>query len=332
MERQNRAAKVLVADGNEALRELLTELLVIDGYEVMAARDGGEALHALCEGSFDLALIDVVMPGCDGFDVCRAFKSVAGSGTTPIILVTGMDSRDDRIKAVECGADDFLNKPVNREELRSRVRSLVRLKRFTDELKQVEAVLGTLAQTIEAKDTAAGHCERLSQLSMDLAKRLGLAESECQALKRGGLMHDIGKIVVPEHILLKHGPLTSDERKIVEQHTVTGERICAPLDSFQMVLPIIRHHHERYDGSGYPDGLAGENIPLTARVLHVADVYEALTTERPYRKAMSSKEAIAVMRAEVKRGWMEGHLLSEFESCVNARPEIPQPLRVSRPA
>jgi putative two-component system response regulator len=196
---------------------------------------------------------------------------------------------------------------------------LIKLKHFTDELEHAEKVLFSLALSIEAKDAyTEGHCERLSDYSTALGRQLGLAEEQLVALRRGGIVHDIGKIAIPEHILMKPGPLTAEERRIMEQHPVIGERICAPLKTFQDVLPIIRHHHERMDGSGYPDGLKSEAIPLTARVLAVVDVYDALSTERPYRKALSNEEAFKVMGEEVKRGWWDPHLFAELQKTVAA--------------
>ena len=219
------------------------------------------------------------MPERNGFDVCREVKSSPDTRLIPVVLVTASTAVADRIEGIECGADDFLSKPVNREELLARVRSLLRLKQFTDELENAETVLFSLALSIEAKDPyTEGHCDRLSQYSVVLAERLDLPNDLRIALRRAGTVHDIGKVAVPEHVLLKPGPLTPEEWKVMKQHPVVGERICAPLKSFRHVLPVIRSHHEKLDGSGYPDGLKGDEIPLTARVLQVVDIYDALTT------------------------------------------------------
>jgi putative two-component system response regulator len=309
---------ILVADDNELNRELLSTLLSEEGYQVILATDGQQALEQIGADSIDLAILDVVMPRKTGFDVCLAIKAKADTRLIPVLLVTGLNRDDDRIRGIMCGADDFLAKPVNKHELLARVHSLIRLKQFTDELDNAEAVLSSLALSIEAKDPyTEGHCDRLSKYSVSIAEKLGLPEDLRVALRRGGLVHDIGKLAVPEHILLKPGPLTPDERKVMEQHTIAGERICAPLRSFRHVLPIIRHHHEKQDGSGYPDGLKGDQIPLTARILQVTDIYDALSTDRPYRKALPPEKAFAIMRDEAKRGWWDGSVLAEFEAIVS---------------
>jgi putative two-component system response regulator len=309
---------ILVADDNEANCELLSALLGAEGYQVVCAADGQKALEQVDRNSIDLALLDVVMPRPTGFEVCLAMKSKAETRLIPVVLLTSLNGDDDRIRGIMCGADDFLSKPVNKHELLARVRSLLRLKQFTDELDNAETVLSSLALSIEAKDPyTEGHCDRLSKYSVAMAERLGLPEDMRVALRRGGLVHDIGKLGVPEHILLKPGPLTPEERKIMEQHTIMGERICAPLRSFRNVLPIIRHHHEKWDGSGYPDGLKGEQIPLTARILQITDIYDALTTDRPYRQALPPQEAFAILRKEVERGWWDVSILDEFEAVVH---------------
>src|SRR5438445_2006930 len=308
---------ILVADDNEANRELLSALLSAEGYQVVCAANGQEALAQVDSGSIDLALLDVVMPRRTGFQVCQAMKSKPETRLTPVILLTSLNSDADRIHGIMCGADDFLNKPVNKHELLARVHSLLRLKQFTDELDNAETVLFSLALTIEAKDPyTEGHCDRLSKYSVALGEKLGLPQDLRVALRRGGIIHDIGKLAVPEHILLKPGPLTPEERKIMEQHTVIGENICAPLRSVRHVLPIMRHHQDKQDGSGYPDGLKGAQVPLTARILQITDVQDALTTERHYRHALPLENAFTIMREEVKRGWWDASILDEFETIV----------------
>ncbi len=240
-----------------------------------------------------------------------------------MILVTGLCAASDRIQGIVSGADDFLNKPVNPQEVRARVKSLLRLKSYIDELENAEIVLSSLAMSIEAKDPYThGHCERLSNYSVALGKKLGLSDELCVALRKGGIVHDIGKVAVPERILLKPERLTPEEWYIMKQHPAVGERICAPLRSFRAVLPIIRHHHEKLDGTGYPDGLKGDEIPLTARILQTVDIYDALTTDRPYRPALPIDEALETMRSEAKRGWWDSTLIDEFESLVAVPVEV----------
>jgi putative two-component system response regulator len=310
---------VLVADDDQLQCHLLFELLNAEGYRVVCARDGREAMEQVKNDAIDLLLLDVRMPYASGFEVCQAIKSNPETRLIPVVLLTGASGDADRVQGIVCGADDFLQKPVNKHELLARAHSLVLLKQFTDDLDNAENVLLSLALSIEAKDPyTEGHCHRLSKFSVQVGERLGLPEHLRVALRRGGLVHDIGKLAVPERILLKPGPLTRDERRVMEQHTVIGERICAPLRSFRHVLPIIRHHHEKWDGSGYPDGLEGEQIPLTARILQITDIFDALTTDRPYRQALPPEQAFSIIRAEVKRGWWDGAVLDEFEATVLA--------------
>lgn len=305
---------ILVVDDNATNRTLLEELLSAQGYKVITAADGQQALRQFARVKPDLVLLDVMMPGLDGFEVCRRLKNNAETRLTPVVLVTALSATEHRVRGIEAGADDFLNKPVDRSELLARVRSLLSLKAYTDELDRAESVLFALARSIEGKDPyTEGHCERLVDYSARLGEHIGLPPEQITALRRAGIVHDIGKVAVPDAILLKPGKLTPEEWKIMREHPVEGERICAPLKSFRLVLPIIRHHHEKWDGSGYPDGLKGEGIPLTARVLTIVDVYDALTTERPYKRAWSPAEALATMEDEIKKGWWDPRLLAEFQ-------------------
>ena len=310
---------ILVVDDQEPNRELLDELLTAQGFKVITVPDGASAFLELTRTQVDLVLMDVMMPNLSGFEICDKIKSNPETCLIPVVLITALSEKEDRIEGIKAGADDFLTRPVDRTELLARVRSLLRLKQRTDELERAEAVLFTLARSIEGKDPYThGHCERLSEGSTRLGAHLGLAEEEITALRRAGVVHDIGKVAVPDAILLKPGKLTEDEWKLMREHSVVGERICAPLKSFRLVLPIIRHHHEKLDGSGYPDGLRGDAIPMTARILQVVDVYDALTTERPYKRAFSTTDALQTMREEVDKGWWDRHIFDEFEQLIKS--------------
>ena len=308
------SARVLVVDDDRALRAALQRLLRAEGFEVWTAANGREALEFFREGiAPDVVLLDVVMPEVDGFEVCKRLKQDPETRLTPVVMLTGLHAVEDRVRGIEAGADDLLTKPFERTELLARVRSLVRLKSYTDELERAESVVFALALSIEGKDPyTQGHCERLSRLAGRLGARVGLPEDSVVALERGGIVHDLGKIAVPDAILLKPGRLTQEDWAILREHPVKGEEICSGLKSFQQVLPIIRHHHEKRDGSGYPDGLAGDDVPMTARVLQVVDVYDALTTERPYKRALGHVEALGVMQEEVERGWWDPNVYDAF--------------------
>jgi putative two-component system response regulator len=310
---------ILVADDQSSNRELLEELLTTQGFRVIAASDGAAALEQLTRVQADLVLLDVMMPGLSGFEVCEKIKNNPETYLIPVVLITALSDKQDRIEGIKVGADDFLTRPVDRTELLARVRSLLRLKQRTDELERAESVLFTLARSIEGKDPYThGHCERLSDYAARLGEHLGLSEDQLTALRRAGVVHDIGKIAVPDAILLKPGSLTAEEWTLVREHPVVGERICAPLKSFRFVLPIIRHHHEKCDGSGYPDGLRGEAIPVTARVMQIVDVYDALTTDRPYKKAFSITDALQTMKQEVAKGWWDIQIFDQFERLVRS--------------
>lgn len=326
--------RILIVDDEPAIRDGLERLLRRRSYQTRTACDGSSALLECISFRPDLILLDVMMPGRDGFDICREIKSNADTRLIPVVLITGLSEKSDRIRGIEAGADDFLSKPIDVSELDARVRSLLRLKAFTDELEHAESVLFTLALSIESRDPYThGHCTRLAEFSSRLGERIGLRADDIIALRRAGVVHDVGKVVVPDAVLLKPGPLTPEERAIIKQHTGVGEHICAPLKSFRAVLPIIRHHHERWDGSGYPDGLSGEAIPLLARVLQIADVFDALTTTRPYRKALTHQEAWSILQEEVSRGWWDANIVREFHNMIStegiARPAHREPLRES---
>jgi len=306
-------AKILVVDDETSQRELLSEMLGIEGYLVDCASDGRRAELILRSSSPDLVLLDVNLPYRDGFELCRVIREDPDLRLIPVVLVTGLTEAEDRLRGIEAGADDFLSKPFDRAELKARVRSLLRRKEYTDELDRADQVLMALGRSIEAKDPyTEGHCARISEYSVLLGQELQLSSDDLRALRIAGSVHDIGKIGVPDAILLKKGPLLLEEWEIMRDHTVIGERICSPLRSFHPVLPIIRSHHEKQDGSGYPDGLRADRVPLLARVMQLADVFDALTTERSYKHAVDTGAALAQMQIEVEKGWWDPALFRVF--------------------
>ena len=307
------ASTVLVVDDLSSNARLLERILTAAGHAVVTAGDGLEALKVVASARPDMILMDVRMPKCDGFEACQRLKHDPATRLIPVVLMTGSVEREDRIRAIEAGADDFLAKPVDEAELRARVRSLVRLKKYTDDLDSAESVILSLALTVEARDPyTQGHCERLAAYAVSLGQRLGLPEEDLAALHRGGYLHDIGKIAIPDAILMKPGPLTTEEFAQMKQHPVVGDRLCGNLRALHRVRPIVRHHHERLDGTGYPDGLAGDAIPLLAQIITVVDVFDALTTQRPYAMMRTPDEAYEELRKEARRGWRDARLVEEF--------------------
>ena len=283
---------VLLADDDEAVRDLYAQKLRAQGFQVFLAADGVEAVEILTKQSIDVGVIDVMMPRHNGYDVCRIAKSNPQTRSIPIVLLTGLSDNTDRERGAQAGADDFMSKPIQKDELISRLRTLVRMKRASDELERVENVLFTLAHSMEAREPGTqGHCERVARYSAALGERLGLAVKECNTLRRAGYLHDIGKVSIPDAILLKPGPLNEQERRQMETHSETGERMCSPLRSLKDVLPIIRWHHERLDGGGYPDHLQGKDIPLSVRIVQIVDIYDSLVCAHPYRPAFTSEIA-----------------------------------------
>ncbi|MGA3213387.1 MAG: HD domain-containing phosphohydrolase, partial [Terriglobales bacterium] len=304
LDQKRRSPRILVVDDNHVNTVLMRELLATRGYDVEIAATAEEAEAKIQQSPPDLLLLDVILPGKSGYELCQELKESPDTRLIPVVMITGLTDRDDKVRGIEAGADDFLNKPVFPEELFARVKSLLKLKEFTDELETAEAVLCTLGRSVEARDPyTEGHCERLAQFAGDLGSHLGLDAESVVALKRGGYLHDLGKICVPDEILRKGDKLTPEEWAIMKQHPAVGEGICMPLRSLKAVLPIIRHHHEHWNGGGYPDGLHAHEIPLLARILQTVDVYDALCTARPYKRALSHQEAFRIMQDEAHAGF-----------------------------
>ena len=284
---------VLIAEDDIANQALLARLLERAGYRSYAVGDGRDALHAAMEERPDLVLLDVGLPGLNGLDVCRRLRADTRTIALPIILVTGQTSSRDVVAGLDAGADDFVRKPYDEAELMARVRSVLRLARVTAEVVGAHGVIAALANAVEAKDaTTEMHCQRLAGLAHQLGMRAGLEPAELKGVVFGALLHDIGKIGVSDSILTKAGPLTAQEWHEMRQHPVIGERICEPLATADQFAPIIRSHHERWDGQGYPDRLRGEEIPLGARIVGLVDAYDAMIHDRPYRAARSVEVAL----------------------------------------
>jgi putative two-component system response regulator len=302
--RPERIPVVLVVDDGAANRELIEACLAGVECEVRTAEDGYAALKAIQSSLPDLVLLDVQMPGMDGYEVCKRIKANPMTRLVPVVMITSLDRTSDRVRALEAGADDYMTKPVDRIELVARVRSALRLKSVYDSLDSAEQVIFALAAAVEAKDPyTEAHTQRVAEAARRIGMRLGLGPSDLDALYRGGLIHDIGKIGVPDAILLKPGPLDPEETMSMHLHPIIGENIVAPLRSGTNLLPIIRSHHEHYDGTGYPDRLAGANIPRLARIISVCDAFDALVSDRPYRQRKALDEALSILRGGAKRQW-----------------------------
>ncbi|NJL19896.1 MAG: two-component system response regulator [Leptolyngbyaceae cyanobacterium SM1_3_5] len=310
--------KVLVVDDHPASRMTAVALLTVDGYEVLEADGGAAALSRVAESDPDLILLDVMMPGMDGFEVCRRLKQDEQTRLTPVVFVTALNDRRARVRGIEAGGDDFLTKPFDQLELSARVKSLIRQKRLNEDLDHAGQVLFSIARTVESRDPNTGdHCERLVNRGRAFGEFLNLSRNDIRDLKWGGYLHDIGKVGIPDAVLLKMGKLTPEEWEIMRQHVLIGERICQPLRTMRGVVPIIRHHHERWDGSGYPDQLEGNEIPYLAQVFQLVDIYDALTHERPYKRAFTPEESLAIMAEETARGWRNPRLMEQFAEFVH---------------
>lgn len=304
---------VLIIAERETDRRMLGALVRREGCRIVEARSVEAGLALMQSSRLDLVIIDRDMAQGDGLDCCRRVKSTRGADLIPILMVTARNTVDDEVAGIQAGAAEYLTKPLHPEIFRARIRSLIRHKVAIDRLEESEAILFALAQAVEKRDhSTGGHCQRLALLSTAFGLRLGLSAPHLVALHRGGYLHDIGKIAVPDAVLFKPSRLTAEEWVLMKTHCVRGEEICAPLRSLKDVLPIIRSHHERWDGSGYPDGLSGEKIPLLARVLQLADAYDALISERPYKAAYSREQALDILVKEADFGWRDPVLTQLF--------------------
>ena len=279
---------VLIIEDEPTQRALLSKVLERVGYDTLGVGNGEMGLRAIVEYSPQMVLLDLSLPGIDGFEICRRLRADPLTATLPVIIITAHTSMEDMVAALDAGADDFLAKPVQQVELLARIRSAMRLRRAITSLERATQIVAALANAVEAKDVGlVHHCRWLAHHAARVGANVGLRGEALEAVAYGALLHDVGKIGVPEHLLRKEGPLSDEEWSLMRRHPEIGERICQPLRASLTFAPIIRHHHERFGGGGYPDGLRGEGIPLGARIVAIADAYEAMVHGRPYQPAQA---------------------------------------------
>ncbi len=312
------SAQVMVVDDRPLSRMTVVDLLTVEGYQVLESEGESAILESVAEKQPDLVLLDVMLPESNGFEVCRLIKTDIRTKDIPVVLMTVGARREHRLQVMEAGADDFLAKPLDRLELSTRVRTLIHQKRLNEGLDQTKQVLFSIAKAVEGRSTArGGSCARVADLVKNFGEYLEVSSEAIENLVFAAHLHDIGMIAVPDSIMLKEGELTPEETELVKQHVLIGEKICQPLRNRWGVLPIIRHHHERWDGSGYPDGLSKGEIPFLAQVFQIIDIYDALTSDRPHKQAYSPREALEIIAEETTKGWRNPSLVAKFTAFVH---------------
>lgn len=317
--------RILIVDGQDINRRMMRAMLKSDSYQLLECGRASEVMRLLETEKVDLVVLDLVLPEVSGPELCRWLKTNRKTRFIPVLMLTSVQGVENEIAGIENGADEFLIKPIHPAVVRTRVSSMLRNKALVDSMEEAETILFALAQAVERRDKCTGmHCERLAALSVALGEALHLPQHDLIALYRGGYLHDIGKISVPDAILFKTGPLSPEEWDVMKRHTIEGEQICKAMRTLAAVLPIIRSHHERLDGSGYPDGLKGSEIPLLAQTLQVVDIYDALTSSRSYKAAFSQEETFDIMLKEADRGWRDKGLVNLFISLMRSRTDSPQ--------
>lgn len=310
-------AKVLVVDNHPFSRMTAVDMLSLDGYHVMEADSASFVLKCVLENNPDLILLDVMMPQMNGFEVCKRLKQDERTSQIPIVFVTVSDDRKSRLRCIEAGGDDILVKPLDRLALSTRVKSLIHQKRLNENLDQTEQVLFSIAKAIENRYLDNSNSSaKLAALAQAFGNYLQLSPIENQQLRYAAHLHNIGTIKIPDAVLLKKGELTTEERETINQHVLFAEELCQPLQNRCDVLPIIRHHHERWDGSGYPDGLIGDEIPYLAQVFQILDIYTALTSKRPYKQACTPAQALKIIEEEASKEWRNPQLTQQFATFI----------------
>jgi len=295
----------LLLVGNSEFRAAVRDLVAVQLTEASGVADSAEAILSQ---QFALAIVDL-RPGADGLAVCRRIKGAALTRMMPVIALAG-EGEAALIAALDAGADHAVHFPPSAADLMARVRSLLRTRAQTERLEEATQVIFALARAVEAKDPyTEGHTERVGALGVEVARMAGLDDDAQEAVRQGGILHDIGKIGIPTEIINKPGLLTPKEKVVMEKHPIIGERICEPLSSLRHLLPVIRWHHERLDGTGYPDGLRGSAFPVPAQIMQLADIFDAITTDRPYHRARTRANAIEFLYLESKKGWRDAELI-----------------------
>ena len=309
-------AKILIVDDNPLSRMTTVDLLSLDGYELLEADSSSSILNIISKHKPDLVLLDVMTRQMDSFAFCRQLKSDRHTSYIPVVLMTLTDSREHRLKGMEAGGDDLLIKPLDRLELSTRVKSLINQKRLNEGIDQAEQVLFSIAKALESRSSDSGSCARIALLVKAFGSYLQLSSEEVNNLLFAAHLHDIGTIAIPDAVMLKQGELTPSEKELIRKHVLIGEEICQPLRNRSGVLPIIRHHHERWDGTGYPDGLSGKDIPYLAQVFQIIDIYDALTSDRPHKEAYSPTEALSIITEETNKGWRNPEITEAFTAFI----------------
>ena len=284
---------ILVVEDHPDIGQAMCQQLELFGHTYDLAASGRAAQRLLAAHPPDLVILDIHLPDTDGYAICASIKHNPATWQIPVIMVTVEAEYEARMRGIEAEADQYMHKPVDSRELEAQVRVLLRAKRRTDRMEQAEDVIFSLARAVEAKDSyTEGHLQRLAMYAEIIGERLGFTERELEALRHGAVLHDVGKVGVDEAIIRKRGPLTPHERNLMQEHTIIGERIVQPLRMAAVVGPIVRSHHEFWNGGGYPDNLNGEAIPLGARIVAVVDAFDAMTTQRPYNEILTCEQAI----------------------------------------
>lgn len=310
-------ARIFVIDDDDQIRRLLERVLTSAGYTVEEFGTAEEGLARIRSESPDLVLLDLHLPDRSGHEVLEEIRSDPGTRLLPVVMLTGRATVSEKMRAQAEGVTDFIPKPFSQEELLPRVRALVMLKQFADEHEHAEHVILTLAKTIDARDPyTAGHSGRVAEYADGMAQKMGLDAHARNDMRRGALFHDLGKIVIPDAILRKPGALTPEEQAIIEEHPAVGNDLLSPMKTMRKTLPVVYQHHERLDGSGYPEGISGAAIPMIVRIVTIADIFDALTTDRAYRGALTVKTAFEILQDGVQRGWWDRDALEVFRGTV----------------